>query len=159
MEINIENNQTQVEITDDILQLIRTAVERCMELEEFSRPYEINIYLVDNEYIKELNSKFRNIDSPTDVLSFPMVNMVNGKIINLEGDIDIDTEAVILGDIVISMEKVLSQSQEFDHSFERELAFLVTHGVYHLLGYDHEVVDDTMFERQYEVLNTMGLGR
>lgn len=159
MLINIENNQNQIDVTEDVFQLIRTAVEQCIILEEFKRPFEVNIYLVDNANIRDINRKYRNIDRATDVLSFPMVEMVNGEIISLEGDIDMDIDAVILGDIVISMEKVLSQADEFNHSLQRELAFLVTHGIFHILGYDHEIDEQSMFERQEEVLHLMGLSR
>jgi len=138
MEIFIENIQDKIEITDEILELMEKAIKMCLEHEKFEYPYEVSIILTDNEKIREINYEQRNIDKPTDVLSFPIVDMYDGVIKSSQGDFDLDEGRIILGDILISMEKAKEQSMEYGHSFERELIFLLTHGVFHLLGYDHD---------------------
>lgn len=108
---------------------------------------EVSVTVVDDDRIKELNSAHRGIDSPTDVLSFPLN----------DGD-DIGEE---LGDIVISIERADYQAKEYGHSLDRELAFLTVHSTLHLLGYDHmtEEEEKDMFGRQEKILNSMGLSR
>ena len=109
----------------------------------------------DNEGIRELNKKFRNMDKPTDVLSFPLFDF--------EGESEeppIDEIVNNLGDIVISLEKAREQAEEYGHSFERETAFLCVHSMLHLLGYDHEISeedDKEMRARQTEIMKIMGL--
>ncbi|GAE88069.1 metal-dependent hydrolase [Acetivibrio straminisolvens JCM 21531] len=139
MEIFIENIQDEIEVTDEMLELMKKAVKACLEHEKFEHPYEISIILTDNEKIREVNSEQRNIDKPTDVLSFPIVDMYEGVIKSSQGDFDMDEGRIILGDILISLEKAKEQSVEYGHSFERELIFLLVHGVFHLLGYDHDI--------------------
>ena len=108
--------------------------------------------IVDNDRIRELNREYRNIDRATDVLSFPL----NERSEILSGTADAE-----LGDIVISMEKAISQAGEYGHSVDRELAFLAVHSTLHLLGYDHESEDEEkdMFARQEKILADMGLSR
>ena len=109
----------------------------------------------DNEGIRELNKKFRQIDKPTDVLSFPLFDF--------EGDCEeppIDEIISNLGDIVISLERAKEQAEEFGHSFKREVAFLTVHSMLHLLGYDHErseEEDREMRAKQSEIMRIMGL--
>ncbi len=161
MELQIENMQDAVKVTDEMLGLIREAVESSLRLENFELPSEISILLVDDSGIRDINREHRKIDSPTDVLSFPMVQMHEGEIISYDGDFDLDEEQLLLGDIVISMETALRQAGEYGHSFGRELAFLTTHGVFHLLGYDHTEPgqEKKMLGKQEEVLGLMGLKR
>jgi len=116
MEIN--NLQEKVEIDEDLYEDFKNIITKATEMEGYDGG-EISIAFVNNEKIKELNNKFRNINEETDVLSFPM-----------------DEE--ILGDIIISAEKALTQSKDYGHSFKREICYLVTHGILHLLGYDHK---------------------
>ena len=116
MEIN--NLQKEVEIDEKLYEDFKNIITKATEMEGYDGG-EISIAFVNNEKIKELNNKFRNINEETDVLSFPM-----------------DEE--ILGDIIISAEKALSQSKDYGHSFKREICYLVTHGILHLLGYDHK---------------------
>lgn len=103
-----------------------------------------NVIIVDNEYIHKLNKDYRNIDRPTDVITFA-----------LEDEVDIKTSPRILGDIYISIEKAIEQSVAYDHSLKREICFLAIHGFYHLLGFDHqnEEEEKIMFARQEEVLD------
>ncbi len=161
MPILIENEQNKVAINDNLNGLIHRAIEFSLRLEEFSMPAEISVLLVDNEAIREINKEHRRVDRATDVLSFPMVEMAEGKILSDEGDFDMDENLLVLGDIVVSMEKTVEQAEEYGHSFERELAFLVTHGMFHLLGYDHEAPEEEkkMLEKQEEVLALLGLTR
>lgn len=161
MEILIENLQNKFELKDEIKDLIHKAVEASFDYEGFDTPSEVSVLLVDDEEIRRINCEQRQIDSATDVLSFPMVEMKEGSIISNDGDYDLDENLLLLGDIVISMEMVKKQAEEYGHSFERELAFLVTHGMYHLLGYDHETEEDenVMLGRQEAVLEKMGLKR
>lgn len=104
---------------------------------------ELSITLTDNERIHELNRLYRNVDRPTDVLSFPL------------------EEDELLGDIIVSIPKAMDQAREYGHSFRRELYFLIVHGFYHLLGYDHETPEQEsqMFSRQEQVLNHFGIVR
>jgi len=159
--IIIENLQDKIEVTDDMADLFRKTVEKSLEAENFGISSEVSILLVDNDKIKEMNKEYRNIDSPTDVLSFPMLDMVEGKLKSDAGDYDLDEGVLLLGDIVISMEKAQKQATEYGHSFERELAFLLTHGLFHLLGYDHETVEEEklMLGKQEAILESIGLKR
>lgn len=161
MEVLIENLQDNVAITDKLEALLKEAVNGCLRLQEFQMPSEISIMLVDDSKIKEINKEQRNIDKATDVLSFPMVDMKDGEIISNEGDFDLDENLLLLGDIIISTDTAMKQAEEYGHSFEREMAFLVTHGVFHLLGFDHEVEEEerVMMGKQESVLKGMGLER
>lgn len=161
MAIQISNLQKKVQIPREIRGLIRDAIKISLSNEKFNMPYQLNILLVDNDRIKDINSEFRKVDKPTDVLSFPMVDMIDGEIMSTEGDFDMDKQSLMLGDIVISMEQAIIQAQEFNHSLERELAFLVTHGVFHIMGYDHidQRKEKDMIMRQEAVLEKMGITR
>lgn len=159
--ITIEDEQKCVKLKEVQYELLeRTALE-CLVNEDFDDACDISIILVDDEKIRKLNSEFRNIDASTDVLSFPMLEMHEGDVLYEESDLDMDTGLLLLGDIVMSLETAARQALEYGHSLDRELAFLVSHGVFHLLGYDH--VDESgarkMFEKQEEVLLKMGLQR
>lgn len=115
---------------------------------------EISLTLTDNQEIAEINKEFRKINKATDVLSFPMETDLSCWENFLEEDL-------ILGDIIISLDKALEQASEYGHSLEREMVFLFVHGLLHLLGYDHENAEDelVMREEQREVLVEMGLSR
>ena len=116
--------------------LIRRAILATLDYEGFEYDTEVSVTFCDNEYIKVLNSEFRNKDSATDVLSFPMYD-----IDELESETNPDG-SVSLGDIVISLERAAEQASELGHSLKREVAFLVIHSTLHLLGYDHELSKD-----------------
>lgn len=109
-----------------------------------------NVIIVDNEYIHKLNKEYRNIDRETDVITFA-----------LEDDKTFNPDIRILGDVYISIDKAKSQSEEYGHSFIRELCFLAVHGMLHLLGYDHMKKEDEeiMFKLQEEILDEMGIKR
>ncbi|WDC83906.1 rRNA maturation RNase YbeY [Caloramator sp. mosi_1] len=164
--IEFDNRQNKIHFTDDMKKLIKNAVESTISYENFNKPYELSIIITDNSEIKEINKQFRGIDKETDVLSFPMLEFDDGYYEDGEVEIDIEdinpeSGAVVLGDMVISLEKAKEQSIEYGHSFERELAFLVVHSMLHLLGYDHEEDDDRLIMRhkEEEILNNLGLIR
>lgn len=159
--ITIQDEQETVELKKRQLELIEETTLKCLENCNLETKCDINIILVNDENIRKLNGEFRKIDAATDVLSFPMLEMHEGDVEYEESDLDMDTGLLLLGDIVISVETAARQAQEYGHSLDRELAFLTSHGMFHLLGYDHE--DETcarkMFDKQEEVLSKMGLQR
>ncbi len=126
--------------------LVRRAVLAALEHEGFDKDTEVSVSFTDDKGIRAINRTYRNIDEPTDVLSFPML------------DFD-DMDNTSIGDIVISLERAAKQAEEFGHSFEREVAFLTVHSTLHLLGYDHmnEFDEKDMRERQREIMKAMGL--
>ncbi len=148
----IVNRQKEIKIPTGIRMLVRRCCNAVLKLEKFKGSAEVSVTFVDNPYIQSLNKQFRNKDVPTDVLSFPMTK--NGAY-----EVDPETNAQILGDIVISMEKVIDQSEIYGHSMRREIAYLVAHGMLHLLGYDHErggMEKRHMREREERVLDLLG---
>lgn len=161
MQIIIENTQGKVAIDSKIERLIEEAVVTTLQIEGFDVESEISIILVDDCKIKDINREHRKIDKATDVLSFPIADMFEGHLECDFGDCDLDQDLLLLGDIVISMETASLQAQEYGHSLERELAFLITHGMFHLLGYDHmkEEKEKIMIDKQEQVLTKMGLVR
>lgn len=157
----IENEQTHTEFTQAYAELLEKTALCCLEEENIGVGCEINILITDDEAIRELNRQFREIDKPTDVLSFPMADISEGKIADEGADLDIDEGLLVIGDIVISMETAKKQAEQYGHSLERELAFLTAHGMFHLLGYDHmeSHEEKMMMEKQEKVLDRMGLKR
>ena len=139
--------------------IIEKVIEQCFKEEnlEKSKLY-ISVTLTNPENIHRINKEFRNVDRETDVLSFPMFEKeeLDSKI--KEGNFEHED---VLGDIVISIEKVKGQAQEYGHSFERELAYMIVHGFYHLMGYDHIEEKDKIVMRPKEenVLNKLGIKR
>lgn len=160
-EIIIENVQEKTEIGEETESVIRAAIEKSLEYENCDFDAEVSVTIVDNAAIRGINRENRDIDSATDVLSFPMLYFdENGDII--ESEFDTDGRKLLLGDIVISAERAAEQAKEYGHSFRREIAFLTVHSMLHLLGYDH--VDDPegekiMFGKQDEILNILGITR
>ena len=148
----ITNSQNKIRIPTGIRMLIRRACTAVLRMEEFQSDAEISVTFVDNEQIRELNAQYRNKDIETDVLSFPM-----GE--NGEYDINLDTGAKILGDVVISIEKAMEQAELYGHSLEREVGYLTVHSVLHLLGYDHEkpLEKVRMREKEEAVMKQLGL--
>lgn len=149
----ITNNQKKVKIPTGIRMLIRRCCHAVLRMEGFDDPAEISVTFVDNEQIRELNAQYRNKDSATDVLSFPMGE--NGVY-----DVNHDTGAKILGDIVLSMETALEQADRFGHGLDREVGYLTAHSMLHLLGYDHEnggMERVRMREKEEMVMTQLGL--
>ncbi len=143
---------------------IKKVVNKCFEIEELKNTnLYMSITLTLPEEIKEINRKYRNIDKATDVLSFPMFekNEIE-QIVDKSGkDVEEVEKIDILGDIVISIPRVYEQAEEYGHSFERELSYMVVHGFYHLMGYDHMIEDEKKVMRQKEevVLSSLGISR
>ena len=116
--------------------LLRRAVRIALDSEGVELPCEVNVLLTDDDGIHAVNLAMRNVDRPTDVLSFPMFDLTPGEHPD-EYDVDPETDCVPLGDMCISVERADAQAQEYGHSFEREISYLCVHSVLHLLGYDH----------------------
>ncbi|MBQ6707804.1 MAG: rRNA maturation RNase YbeY [Clostridia bacterium] len=155
IKVIITNDQNTVKIPTGVRMLVRRCCTAVLVNEEFNSSAEVSVRFVDNEEIKRLNSQYRNIDRETDVLSFPLGE--NGVY-----DINPDTGAKLLGDIVISMEKAFEQADLYDHSLQREIGFLTVHSMLHLLGYDHEnggIELVHMREKEEAVLTQLGLKR
>lgn len=149
----IVDRQKEIKIPTGVRMLIRRCCNAVLKLENFKGSAEVSVTLVDNQYIQSLNKQYRDKDVPTDVLSFPMGK--DGKY-----DINQETGAQILGDIVISMEKVMDQSKIYGHTMQREIAYLVAHGMLHILGYDHErsgMEKVRMREKEEKVMGQLGL--
>ena len=151
----ITNSQKAVKVPSGLRILIRRACNAVLEYEHFDRPAEISVTFVDNAAIAELNKQYRNKPMPTDVLSFPLGE--DGKY-----DIDENNGCMMLGDIVISMERAMEQANLYGHPLQREVAFLTVHSMLHLLGYDHEnggLEAMRMREKEEAVLLQLGLPR
>ena len=155
LRIYFENDQKNHAIKYKMQMLIRKTILATLDYEGMENDVEVSVTFVDDEGIRELNKKFRNMDKPTDVLSFPLLDY--------EGESEepfFDELCHNLGDIVISLERAMAQANEFGHSFEREVAFLTAHSMLHLLGYDHELSDEDdadMRKRQNDIMERMGL--
>lgn len=143
----------------DARRMILRAINAALSAEGVGVDCEISVLLTDNEGIHALNREYRNVDRPTDVLSFPANELIPGEFDAEMCDIDPETGRAFLGDMAISLEKCAAQAEEYGHSFERELMYLTVHSTLHLLGYDH--VDEAEMKRQMrarEELIMSGLG-
>ena len=141
--------------------LIRRAITTALTAEGMTLRCEVNVNVTDDAGIHEVNLTMRDVDRPTDVLSFPMFDLVPGELPD-ETDADPATGLIPLGDMCLSMERVKAQAKEFGHSDRRELAYLVVHSVLHLLGYDH--LDEgaekaKMRAREEAIMENLGLTR
>ena len=155
VKVVITNDQKKVKVPTGIRLLIRRCCHAVLELENFEGWAEVSVRFVDNEEIRRLNAEYRNIDRETDVLSFPLGE--NGVC-----DVNLDTGAKLLGDIVISMEKAMEQAELYNHPLQREIGFLTVHSMLHLLGYDHEnggIEAVHMREKEETVLTQIGWKR
>ena len=150
MKIYFEEGQA---VTQEILDTMMQAAEYCLDAEQIdTERSEISVTFVPLEEIHELNREYRQVDSPTDVLSFPQFDDLDE--LPEEGEI-------MLGDVVICSDRAKEQAEEFGHSFEREIIYLFVHSVLHLLGYDHMDEDEKriMRRREEEVMERIGLKR
>lgn len=165
--IYIDNRQEKIIVSDSLTEELTKVIEFALKEEEVDIKCEVSLLFVDNEEIKEINNDTRGIDRETDVLSFPMLEYKDKKVFKeLYKDYkfsqsDFDGEELVLGDIVLSLEKALEQSKEYNHSFEREASYLVVHSVLHLLGYDHMEEEDKiiMRSREEDILNKLNITR
>ena len=160
-------NESGTELGLPLEETARMVIEAA--LDELKCPYEaeVSLLITDNARIQEMNRQFRQIDRPTDVLSFPMIQFDQpGDFSFLEEEepeecFNPETGELVLGDIVISAEKVLEQAEEYGHSAKREYAFLIVHSVLHLTGYDHMVPEEAewMEQRQRQILEQLHITR
>lgn len=141
--------------------LIRRTIRTALAAEGMTAPCEVDVLLTDDEGIHQINLDMRNVDRPTDVLSFPEFDLKPEELPAAE-DADPGTGLIPLGDMVLSMERVAAQAEEYGHSRQRELAYLVTHSVLHLLGYDHldeGEMKQQMRGREEAIMALLGLER
>lgn len=165
MSLNIEK-ETEAAFDFDEEELAQKAVSFAISHEDFPYEAEVNLTLTDNDGIREINRMYREIDAPTDVLSFPMLSYdVPGDFSALEDDYEDnfnpDTGEIMLGDIVISTDRVREQAKAYGHSERREYAFLIVHSMLHLFGYDHMTEEDAaqMEAKQRQILDAMQIFR
>ncbi len=142
----IDNRQSKYEITEELEKLLELVINEALMVEGISKDYEVSISFVENSEIRELNREYRGVDSETDVLSFPM-----------EDEFEIST--LLLGDIIISIERAKEQSLEYGHTLEREIAYLTAHSMFHLMGYDHmnEEEKKIMRNKEKQVMKNLGI--
>ena len=142
-------NLCEAPISDYVFRNMKKVIRETVAEQYPDHRFELNLTICDNQYIREINREYRNIDKETDVLSFPMM------------DFDTPEITVMLGDIIISYEKAVSQAEEYCHSIKRELCFLCCHSALHLLGYDHETEDERteMEQKQKEILERLNIRR
>ena len=155
IEIFLSDEQEKLTPPDDMEQLIEMCTRAALEEEQIDEDAQVSVTLVDNEAIREINNEHRGIDKATDVLSFPLGDEDSF-------DTDPETGAILLGDIMIYLERAKEQAEEYGHSYRREVAFLITHSLFHLLGYDHvdsEEDEKLMFGKQDKVLEKLGITR
>ena len=155
IKVNIVNRQKTFAIPSGMRLLIRRSCHAVLQMEGFEGDAEVDVSIVDNDQIRVINNEQRRIDAVTDVLSFPLGE--NGVY-----DKNPATGAYMLGDIVLSAERAASQAEQFGHDFRREVGYLTTHSMLHLLGYDHEnegIEAVRMREKEEQVLNKLGLKR
>lgn len=156
LKVYVKNNQTEVKIPVGIRLLIRRCCQAVLTTENFERDAEVSVSFVSNKEIRNLNKVYRGKDAETDVLSFPLTGEDGAE------EVSAETGAVLLGDIVISLEMAVRQAANYGHSLERETGFLTVHSMLHLLGYDHEsspLEERIMREKEEVVLDSLGISR
>lgn len=149
--VYFDNIQDNFPVGFQLKALLRRTVRATLKYEGIKNTTEVSVTFADDESIRKLNAEYRNLDRPTDVLSFP-----------IEDDVEAadESQVLMLGDIVISLERAAVQAEEYGHSFKREVAFLCAHSMLHLLGYDHELGEEQdvdMRRRQREIMKMMRL--
>ncbi|HBF4285739.1 rRNA maturation RNase YbeY [Clostridioides difficile] len=152
MDLILDDRQDKLEVSEELIEKIKDIIIECLDYEGYDDNYEVSLSFVDNKEIHELNREYRGVDRVTDVLSFPLLSY------DFE---DVELEEESLGDIVVSLERALEQSIEYNHSFEREVCFLICHSMFHLLGYDHDTDENTkeMREKEEHILNKLNITR
>lgn len=155
IKVMIRNNQKKIKLPVGLRLLVRKCCQAVLVSENFDKSAEVSVSFVDNNEIRRLNRLYRDKDKPTDVLSFPLGE--NGVY-----DVNNETGAVLLGDVVISIETAIKQAKMYNHPLEREVGFLTVHSMLHLLGYDHETSPleaERMHEKEEMVLERLGVTR
>ncbi|HIS28148.1 MAG TPA: rRNA maturation RNase YbeY [Candidatus Avamphibacillus intestinigallinarum] len=153
----IEFNDEKGYLTDEQISMLEALLNKAIEIEDITEEIEMSVSFTTNEEIQVINKQYRQIDRPTDVISFALEEEAEGELEIL----GLEHMPRMLGDIIISMEKAKEQALEYNHSLDRELGFLAVHGFLHLLGYDHmnQIEEEKMFARQNEILEAFGLER
>lgn len=162
-----DNRQDKLEVTQEFINKLNDVCNFTLKEEGVEGEYQISLLFVDNNEIKEINEETRGINKATDVLSFPMLDYENGKVykdmyIGYEFDETyMDGNELVLGDMVLSLERALEQSIEYNHTYEREVCYLVVHSILHLLGYDHMEEEEKLImrAREEEILNKLNIIR
>lgn len=154
--MHIEFQDNTKLITAEYIKLLEDILLFAAQEEDVPLEAEVSLNFVHDDEIQEINRNYRQKDKPTDVISFALQDPVEGELDIIGGDM-----SLVLGDIVISVDKVKEQSKEYNHSFARELCFLAVHGFLHLLGYDHMNQEDEqkMFAKQEQILGEFELER
>ncbi len=159
-------NETDKIFAFDVEETARQVIEGVLDMEECPYETQVNVLLTDNEGIREYNREYRSIDRETDVLSFPNLEFETPGVYEVEEEqeadcFDPDTGELILGDIIISVDRVAEQAESYGHSPKREFAFLVAHSMLHLSGYDHMESEEAkvMEAKQEKVLQKLGITR
>ncbi len=159
-------NETEIRFDFDIKEILDKVMEKVLKQEKCPYEAQVNLLVTDNEGIREYNRQYREIDASTDVLSFPMISYEKEADFSVakeqEADcFDPESKELLLGDIIISADKVKEQAEKFGHSEKREFAFLVAHSMLHLCGYDHMEKEEAqvMESRQEQVLEELGITR
>lgn len=159
-------NETQASFPFSVEELVKQVAEKVLDTEKCPYEVQINVLLTDNEGIRGFNREYRAIDKETDVLSFPNLNFEEEAVFEIAGEdeadcFDPDTGELILGDIILSVDRVKEQAESYGHSQKREFAFLVAHSMLHLCGYDHMTEDEAavMEQKQESALNALGITR
>lgn len=164
MTIDFDNQQEQT-FDFDFVEVARLVADAVLDQENCPYEAQISLVLTDDEEIHKINKEFRQVDRPTDVLSFPMVDFSTPADYDLLEKDDSyfhpETGELLLGDIMISIPRAVEQAQLYGHSIKREYAFLIAHSMLHLLGYDHMEEEErvVMEEKQKQVLETLAIGR
>ena len=169
MTVNIEY-EAELQLNLDYEDIIKSVVSEAAAYEKCPYEIEVNVTITDEESIREINNEYRNIDKATDVLSFPMIEYETpGDFESIKEELDSspedyfnpDSGELMLGDIVLCVQKIIGQAESYGHSQKRELAFLTAHSMMHLFGYDHMQEDEAkqMEARQNAVLENLGTGR
>ena len=157
--------ETDRQLDIDYTALANKVAQQILDSENCPYEASVNLVITDNEEIKRVNAEFRNINAPTDVLSFPMIPFETPADYSVVEDQDeyfgLDTDELLLGDVMISVDRVFSQAEEYGHSTEREFSFLFAHSMLHLLGYDHMEPDEAavMEKKQAQALEVLGIRR
>lgn len=158
--------ETDIILKVNYKEIMTKVIDESLDYEKCPYEVEVNCILTSNDEIREINQEYRAIDSPTDVLSFPMIDYeapsdFTGLEENAGEYFNPDSGELMLGDIIISVEKVMEQAEKYGHSLERELAFLTAHSMLHLFGYDHMEDDEriVMESKQDEILKNLGITR
>lgn len=162
IELNFDIDIYEDTVKETTIALIEQIVDEALKMHNMNGNYEVSLSFVDDEEIRDINRRFRDKDSKTDVLSFPLFSEEEIVEVIADGSTSSEnSELVVLGDIIISVPTAIEQAKEYNHSIERELCFLSCHSILHLLGYDHDTPERTekMETAQREIMNKVGVTR